>query len=60
MNKNPIKVDWDNCGVPTTTVGWLKETNNRTLDVQVQYSENGKNNIVFSIPVDSVSNVKIY
>lgn len=60
MNKNPIWVSWDNCGTPTNTVGWLKETDNRTLDVQVQYSEGGKNNLVISIPVTSVTNVKIY
>jgi len=60
MNKNPIRVDWDNCGTPTSTVGWLKESDNRTLDVQVQHSDTGDNNIVLSIPVVAISNVKIY
>jgi hypothetical protein len=60
MNKNPIRVDWDNCGTPTITVGWLKESDNRTLDIQVQHSEDGKNNLIISIPVIAISNVKIY
>lgn len=60
MNKNPIRVDWDNCGTPTITVGWLKESDNRTLDIQVQHSEDGKNNLIISIPVAAISNVKIY
>jgi hypothetical protein len=60
MNKNPIRVEWDNCGTPTVTVGWLKESDNKTLDIQVQHSENGKNNIVLNIPVQAVTSVKIY